>query len=860
MSLSCGEGMGTVEDFEKLGVFYLGRRYDLTTKSAGSGLLLYDSRDLLTHGVCIGMTGSGKTGLCLGLLEEAAIDRIPVIAIDPKGDLSNLLLTFPDLRSEDFLPWVNEDDARRKGISVEAYASEQAEMWKRGLDEWGQSGDRIRALKSSAEFAIYTPGSTAGLPISILHSFSCPSAEILEDSDAMRDRLSSSSTSLLALLGIAADPLKSKEHILVSNILSALWKDGRDVTLPELIQQIQNPPFTRIGAFDCESFYPAKERFQLAMALNNILAAPGFETWLQGEPLNIDKLLHAACGRPRVSIFSISHLSDSERMFFVTLLLNEIVAWMRAQSGTTSLRALVFMDEIFGYFPPVAAPPSKPPLLTLLKQARAFGVGVLLASQNPIDLDYKGLSNAGTWFIGRLQTERDKMRLLDGLEGAASGSGAQFDRQRMDRMLSELGTRVFLMNNIHNQGPEVFESRWTLSYLRGPLDRDQIKTLTKPLKVRSTKSAPLPTEPLLSGPDPALAIAPSTAGGSTISAVASTESAPASQHVAAAKSPAAAGPAADRLVLPPGIQQYFLPLPTDPPAGSTLLYQPMVLASASVRFVEQKSQIDVAQDLTFLVPFVPEPLPVDWPHGTRVKLGKKALSQEPEKNAAFDALPPVASQPASYKVWQKDFVNWLYCNRKLQLLKSTALAELSKPFESERDFRVRLALTAREKRDAGSAQLRAKYGPKMAALQDRIRRAEMESELQQQAAQAEQVNSAIAAGATLFGAFMGRRTVSVRSLEKAGSAVRGMERASKRQQHAALAAEELESAQAQLAQLESEFNQEMSGLERKYDAQNGPLESVAIAPRKTNITVSLLALVWAPAWRDGQGKVTKIWC
>ncbi|MGQ9854050.1 MAG: ATP-binding protein, partial [Candidatus Oleimicrobiaceae bacterium] len=464
-----------MQDFEKLGVFYLGRLYDLEKRTRREELLLYDAKDLVTHAVCVGMTGSGKTGLCIALLEEAALDGIPAIIVDPKGDLPNLLLTFPDLSAQQFLPWVNEDEARQKGVSVEQYAQEQAELWKKGLAEWGQDPTRIGRLREAADLAIYTPGSTAGLPVSIVASFAAPPREILDESELLRERVNTTVTSLLHLMGMAADPLQSREHILLSNILDYAWKRGQDMELAGLIHAIQSPPMSKIGVFDVESFFPAKERFALAMRLNNLLAAPGFETWLEGEPLDVGRMLYTPEGKPRMAIFSIAHLNDAERMFFVSLLLSQLLGWVRAQSGTSSLRALFYMDEIFGYFPPVANPPAKAPLMTLLKQARAFGLGIVLATQNPVDLDYKGLSNTGTWFVGRLQTDRDKQRLLDGLEGA--NLGGTFDRKRMEQTLAALGKRIFLMNNVHDKEPVIFETRWVMSYLRGPMTRTQIKQL-----------------------------------------------------------------------------------------------------------------------------------------------------------------------------------------------------------------------------------------------------------------------------------------------------------------------------------------------------------------------------------------------
>jgi len=470
-------GSKNTQDFERLGVFYLGRPYDLPAKRANPGWLLYASKDLVTHAVCVGMTGSGKTGLCLSLLEEAAIDNIPAIIIDPKVDLWNLLLTFPSLKGEDFLPWINEDDARKKGQSPAEYASGQADLWEKGLAAWGQDGARIRRLKESAEAMIYTPGSNAGLPVSILKSFAAPEDDVRNDTELLRERISTTVTGLLGLLGVDADPIQSREHILLSTILGHACRQGSDLDLAAVIQGIQSPPVAKIGVMDVEAFFPSKDRFVLAMKLNNLLAAPGFQAWLEGAPLDIQQLLYTASGKPRLAIFSIAHLSDAERMFFVTLLLSQMVGWMRAQSGTTSLRALLYMDEILGYFPPVANPPSKLPLLTLLKQARAFGLGVVLATQNPVDLDYKGLANTGTWFIGRLQTERDKARVLEGLEGASSSAGKKFDKGRMEQTLAGLGNRIFLMNNVNEDEPIVFETRWCLSYLRGPLTRSQIKLL-----------------------------------------------------------------------------------------------------------------------------------------------------------------------------------------------------------------------------------------------------------------------------------------------------------------------------------------------------------------------------------------------
>jgi hypothetical protein len=823
-----------MQDFEKLGVLYLGRPYDLAKKKPKDGWLLYDSKDLVTHAVCVGMTGSGKTGLCLALLEEAAIDGIPAIIIDPKGDLSNLLLTFPDLQPKDFLPWINEDDARKKGVSPADYAAQQAETWKNGLASWGQDGERIQRLKDAADFAIYTPGSNAGIPISILKAFSAPPLDIVEDSELLHDQILSTVSSLLGLVDIDADPLQSPPHILISTILESAWQKGQALDLIPLIQQIQTPPFSRLGALDLESFYPSRERFELAKRLNNLLAAPSFQTWMEGDDLDIDHMLHAQQGKPRHAIFSIAHLNDAQRMFFVSLLLNQIVAWTRRQSGTTSLRALIYMDEIFGYFPPVQNPPSKLPLLTLLKQARAFGVGVVLATQNPVDLDYKGLANTGTWFIGRLQTERDKARVLEGLEGASAGAGRKFDRQDMKQTLAGLGTRIFLMNNIHEDEPVVFETRWCLSYLRGPLTRGQIKTLMDEAKDKDRKAKSKGREARGNGQGTAIP----------------------SDALNAAPSPS---PRNSRPILSPEIRQYFLPLRSTALRNHTLVYQPMLLGAADVRFIDAKTRVDTTQHSTWLIPLTEAPMPVDWDDAVQTDIPLSELEQAPESSATFSPPPSAAGNAKSYEAWSKDFSSWLYRTRKVDILKSPSLKQLSKPGEPERDFRVRLQQAGREQRDQEIARLRKSYAPKIAALEEHIRLAEQAKAREAQQAKAAYVQTAISVGATLLGAFLGRKTISTSTIGRATTAARGVGRSIKEAQDAARAGDTIEALQTQLQDLEAQFKTDTNAVAVKMDPLTETLETISIKPNKSNIAVNLLALVWAPHWQDEHGKRSPAW-
>jgi hypothetical protein len=598
-----------MSDFEQHGSFYMGREYDLQAGAVVDEKVLYDANDLTTHAVCVGMTGSGKTGLCLSLIEEAALDGIPVIAIDPKGDLGNLLLAFPELRPSDFQPWIDPAVAVQKGETVEELAEQTAVTWRDGLGEWAIAPERIAQFNAAVDKVIYTPGSSAGVPLTVLKSFRAPPAAVIDDTDTYNDLLQSTTQSILALVGIDADPVQSREAILISNILNHAWRAGRDLGLSELIHDIQKPPFTKVGIVDLENFLPAKDRLQLGMKINNLLASPSFASWLEGEALDVQSLLYTSDNKPRLSILSISHLNDAERMFFVTILLNEVLGWMRTQPGTGSLRAILYMDEVFGYFPPSANPPSKKPMLTLLKQARAFGLGVVLATQNPVDLDYKGLSNAGTWFLGRLQTERDKMRVIEGLESLDNQSGTAFDRATTDKMLSSLRGRVFLVKNVHQGAPTVMHTRWAMSYLRGPLTRDQIRTLMRDRKGVST------------GANPTLAVS--------------------RQAVPEANA---------RPMLSGNIIERFWPMRRMPAETSTVEYQPALFCEVTLPTGSQNLLLrrELGQQL-------PSAL---W-EGAALLEAPSPWDTEPYSGSQFQPLAAQLTQEKSYKVWRNEMEDWI---------------------------------------------------------------------------------------------------------------------------------------------------------------------------------------------------------
>ncbi len=803
--------------FEKLASFYLGRHYELARGELKDDLLMYDAKDLCTHAMCVGMTGSGKTGLCLSLLEEAAIDGIPAICVDPKGDLANLLLTFPELRSEDFKPWLEQGEATRKGVTLDQLATDKAAMWRKGLAQWGQDGERIAKFRNSVDIAIYTPGSNAGIPLTVLKSFDAPPPEVLADSDAMRERITGSASGLLTLMGINADPLLSREHILVSTILSVCWQEGRNVNIGELIGLIQSPPIQRVGVLDLDSFMPPSDRAKLAMQLNNLLASPAFSTWLDGEPLSISKLLYTDDGKPRVSILSIAHLNDNERMFFLTILLNELLAWMRTQSGTSSLRALFYMDEIAGYFPPVANPPSKPPMLTLLKQARAYGLGIVLATQNPVDLDYKGLSNIGTWFLGRLQTERDKARVLEGLEGSAVQSGHPFDRAAMEQKLASLGNRVFLMNNVHDDAPSTFQTRWALSFLAGPLARDQIGRLMAERKRllhethREQKSESIQEEP----------VAPT------------------------------------RPVIPSGINERFL-VPTERAnADARLVYRAAVYAEGTLHHIRSSANLDVWSDVRLLVRCgngVPEEL---WETSELVPRDIE-LEDQPDGDYVFSELPNGLRNAKRFKNYEKQFKDYLYRHHTMTLYKSSLLRSYAPGGVSETDARTSFQQAAREERDRQVEKLRDKFAGKMKALDKRIQAANDRIAVEEAQYSQAKLSTVLSFGASLVGAFLGKKMASRTNVSKMSTAARGVGRAAQQRADVTRAEDTARSLALEMTELDQELREEIAVFNEKYDVNHLELETTVIAPRKSDLKVTEPMIVWTPWQVDSSGIATRL--
>ena len=797
-----------MHDFEKLGAFYLGKRYDGDADKLTEELVLYDSKDLTTHAVIIGMTGSGKTGLGIGILEEAALDHIPVIAIDPKGDMGNLLLTFPKLRAEDFRPWINPRTATDKGQTPDEFAAAQAALWKKGLGQWGQTGARIAQLRKNVDLNIYTPGSNSGVPVSVLQSFSAPDPALIDDIDLYRERVQSTATGILTLLGIDVDPVASREHILVSRLLDNAWREGRDLDVPGLITEIQNPPITKVGVMSLDSFFPAKDRFALAMRLNNLLAAPGFEAWMQGTPLNARNLLYTEEGKPRISILSIAHLDDAQRMFFVSMLLNELIAWMRAQQGTSSLRAILYMDEIFGYMPPVANPPSKNLFLTLLKQARAYGLGLVLATQNPVDLDYKGLSNTGTWFIGRLQTERDKARVMEGLEGA---SGGKFDKQKMERTIAGLGKRRFLLHNVHEDEAVVFGTRWVMSYLAGPLTRDHIRALMSGAKNK-------------------------------LAAVAKAVSKP--KRKAAESAPA----------LPPSVEQFFVK-----GQAEEMVYHPRLIGAGDVVFASARYNIEDERSILHTVEFEDGPVEIDWDNSEPLDISVDDLLDKGADDASYADCPAAANDPKNYARWAKDYKRWLRQNESITLYKSKRFRLSSAPGETEGEFRARLQDAASEIRDQSIAKIRKRYASKVTTLENRLLRAEQSIAREKQQSTKKKLDTAISFGTAILGAVLGRKKLSSTTATKIGSAIKTAGGAGKEAADVERAMQTADRVKEEMSALNTALEKEVADLDTAFDAQSEALDEIVIRAKSTDIHVSLTGLVWLPYSTDDKGRLRPAW-
>ncbi|HIQ27390.1 MAG TPA: DUF87 domain-containing protein [Sulfurovum sp.] len=771
------------EIYEKLGLFYLGKDVDKATMDASEALTLLKNKNFTTHAAIIGMTGSGKTGLGVSIIEEAAIDNIPTIVIDPKGDMGNLCLVDSTFSAKVFEPWVK-DEAIAKEKNPLAYAEQISNMWEEGIESWGQNSERAAKLQMVSK-TIYTPGSSAGVSINVMSSLEVPPVEVMEDSDTFTSYLKSTTVSLLSLVGIVADPLESKEYILLAQIITKAWLNDEDINIEGLIGKIITPSFKKIGVLPLDDFYPKDTRFKLATKFNALLASPSFSLWMQGDNLDIQKLLYDENGKAQIAIFSISHLNDDERMFFVTLLLNKYIAWMRRQSGTSALKTLLYMDEIYGFFPPTKNPPSKEPMLLLLKQARAFGVGVVLSTQNPVDLDYKGLSNIGTWFIGRLQTSQDIDRVISGLGGKV---GASYSKSEIKKLLANLKKRTFFLRSAHLEDIRLFSTRWVLSYLKGPLKKNEISTLMKEQKNRQSievKSVDVMLEQ--------------------------------KSHLGSFQH------------IDDSIPQYF-----EPDASGINEFIATLGAKAKVHFYNQRKGIDEERERYLSLSLDTNAQSINWEAAREEEDFEKYPHSVPSQ-AQFQVLPKIVLEDRGLKKSIRELKEFLYREEKIELLRCISPKLESRVNESEVDFRVRIQDILNDKKEREIEKLQVRYEKKEKTLLDRLSRAKERVEKEV----SDSTSSIIETGIAVLGALLGRR-----SSTSIGRAIKKGSNILKERGDMSRAEERLNTIEEAIEALGYEFEETIDSLNEKYNVDNCEIESFIIKPRKTDVDVELCAVVW----------------
>ena len=790
---------------QKPGSLHLGQVLDESSADPTGDRLEIKSDSLTTHGVIVGMTGSGKTGLGIVLLEEILASGVPALILDPKGDMGNLLLNFPSFRAEDFEPWVDEAEARRKGVSRPQLAAETAETWREGLAGSGIDGERMRGLTDSTDMRIITPGSTAAIPLNLVGDLSPPDSSFDEHGETIRDEIEGLVSGLLAMSDIEADPLTSREHILLSNLVEHAWRAGRSLDLPTLIREVQDPPLRKLGVFEVDAFFPTKDRTKFAMRLNGLMASPSFAEWMLGEPLDIGSLLRAPDGRPRASIIQLSHLSESERQFVVTLLLTKFVTWMRKLPGTSELKAVIYADEVMGLAPPTAEPPTKRPILTLYKQARAHGVGVVMATQNPVDLDYKLMSNAGTWMVGRLQTERDKARIIEGLRSASG----DVDVSAWDARIGALGKRQFLLKTAKSAEPTLFTTRWAMSFLRGPLTRAELLRLKE-------------KRPTWAVAQPAAAASPSSDPGD----LASDESSVA---------PKVADGIAVRYLDP--ATPWGRELGVDP-RGSRL--EPGLAARVRLLFDETKG--DVRHEEEWEAVFFPLKAELDADDAVAVDYDKRDFRDEPLAGAVYALSDAPIDKSSFFKSAEQVIEDHLFRSETLTVHRNAKLKLYARPGESREDFEARCLAAAEDAADAEAGKLRDRYESKLKTAQNRMAQAERRlRELDVDVGQRRQ-QELIAGAGEVLGMFLGGRR-RVRSLSGAASrrsqTVRTQERLKS-------AEEKVAQQQDAIADLEEELTAEIEGIWNKWRAEAEEIEEFEVTLERNDVTLDELILFWAP--------------
>jgi hypothetical protein len=786
----------------KKGQLYIGRQSETDEP------VLLKASALTTHGVIFGMTGSGKTGLGVNMLEEALLSGIPTLILDPKGDMGNIMLNYPDNTPDDLAPWMDAAKARRKGKTVADLAIKEATERQADLAGHGLTPERIRRLRDNTEFKIYTPGSSIGVGMNVLGSLQAPDLDWADSAEIIRDEIEGLVSSILVLAGINSDPVSGPEHILISMIIETWWRQGKDLDLATLVGQIPKPPFRKLGVFDLEMFFNEKQRMKLALQLNTLLASPSMASWLEGEPLDIESLIGQS-DKTRCSIIYMAHLSETERQFVVTLLLSKVVTWMRSRPGTGELGALVYLDECFGYVPPSGEPPSKKPILTILKQARAFGVGLVLVTQNPVDIDYKAMSNAGTWIVGRLQTDNDKRRILDGIPNS------ELD---LDTTISNLQKRQFLMHLAKKGTQTILNRRHSMCYRFGPFTRAQVAALMETYKSETAK-APVAEE----------------------SAPAAT-SAPSAPSV---KTETIDAPSAIAPTVAEGIEAVYLD-PATPwaadlgadPTGTCLA----PAAAVTVQLLYDETRADVSHNETYEAVIFPLDGLIDVEDVLSVDHDERDFISEPPAGASYELGNNKLQNKTFWSSLGADIKSWLAANRSIEISKCPALKLYSRVGESQEDFQARCQQAADQAADLKVSKLRVQYAKRIDRLQDLISSADArvrELEVDASARTQSEVMSGIG---DLLGSFL-KGKFSSTTLSKAASRRTASRTAKAR---LATAEQKLNTRQQDLVELEQELEDALINIQDEHDAMAAELETLEIGLEKTDIRVAEAKLVWVP--------------
>jgi len=799
-----------------MGELFLGGNVDPATHDRTGDEVRIDTDKFTTHGVIVGMTGSGKTGLGVVLIEEVLAAGLPTLLIDPKGDLTNLCLTFPGLQPADFRPWIDEAQAKAAGLSPDEFAQQQSELWTKGLLGWGFTAQNIANLRATTDFTIYTPGSQSGVPVNIVGSLQVP--EDMSDAEVIGDEIEGYVSGLLGLVGIEADPLSSREHILLSNLINHSWSAGKALDLATLVGLVGNPPIRKLGVFELDQFFPPNDRMALAMKLNGLLASPAFAAWAEGPPLDIQSMLYTSDGMPRCAIVTTAHLSDEERQFVTSLMLSKLVTWMRRQSGTTDLRAMLYMDEVAGYLPPTANPPTKKPIMTLMKQARAFGVGVVLSTQNPIDIDYKALSNAGTWMIGRLQTDRDKMRLLDGLSTASGG----VDVGEVDNTISGLGKREFVLRRAGKDTTEVFTTRWAMSYLRGPMTRDQISELMAAERDHAAATT-------ASAPSGTVGSAP-TAGAQPASELA---------HDETSVMPEIADGIPVRWV---DVAAPWLADAGGDSRGQRL--QPVIVARVQMRYDETKADLVHDEEFECVIPAVDET--IDVSRAVVVDYDDRDLRTEPPDGAVYAMSGARLGNKTLFSGIERDLKDHLVRSQTIEIPVNADLNLYGRPGETPEAFEVRCLRAADEAADAEIAELRDKYEAKVTKLRDQIEAAEDRVDVLEEESSSKRNSELLSTAGSILGGLLGGGRSRGGLLGKLGTAAgrRGRTKASNERLNAA--ENKVARLQESLEDLELDLEQEVTEIDARWMALAKSATTMQIPLEKTDLQVTQLVLAWLP--------------